>query len=51
MATAQFDEVARLLTADASFMRQTRRIIRRARVMRLVDRMLESMTAMAVLWM
>jgi hypothetical protein len=50
MPIAQFEEVARTLRADASFMRQTRRIVRRHRLKRLIDHLLEGMTALAVLW-
>jgi hypothetical protein len=50
MPIAPFEEMAQTLSADASFMRRTRRIVRRHRLKRLLDHMLEGMTALAVLW-
>jgi hypothetical protein len=51
MVTTQFDEMTRVLNADAAFMRRTRRIVRRAKLQRAVDRTLESLATLAVVWM
>jgi hypothetical protein len=46
----QFDELARALSADADLMRRTRRVVRRAKMRRVLDPLFEGLAGLALLW-